>query len=324
MTKVLVVGKGKCLVHMTENTVEAFRQAGCQVDLFALNGSNRAHAFYFKLRGSFAGGAAAVMAESLRQRIRAFQPDLIVFVLGAWPPELIYQAALEAGPGAIRVAWVGDVFGSAESVFAGYMDWIFCTDTYFMDLVREYGFDTPASYLPLALDPSRFYPRDTPRSDKIVYVAKSSPGRAAMVSRIEKPLTLYGRRWRRLHAPQHEIHPHHLSLEKLPEVYASSRAVLNLKNELNVVRGVNQRSFEPYGCKTPVLNDDVEDLPLCLEPGREILVYHSLDELHELHAKLTADPGFARAVGEAGYRRVMAEHTYAHRAHEMLRKVGLE
>lgn len=324
MAKVLVVGKGNCLVHMTENTVEAFRQAGCQVGYFAVNGNHRAHELYIRLRGAFAGGTAAVVAEGLRQKIRSFQPDLIVYVLGAWQSAPVYQVAQEACPSAIRVAWVGDVFSPAQSVFAEHMDWIFCTDTYFMDLVRESGFATPTSYLPLALDPNRFYPMDVPRSNKIVYVAKSTPGRAAFVSQIERPLSLYGRKWRKLTTTQHEIYPHDLLLEKLPMVYASCRAVLNLKNERNVVRGVNQRSFEPYGCKTPVLNDDVADIDLCFEPGNEILVYRSLDELHELHDRLTADQAFAQSIGEAGYRRVMAEHTYAHRAHSVLKQVGLE
>jgi len=324
LAKVLVVGKGNCLVYMTENTVEAFRQAGCQVELFAVNGHHRAHELYYRLRGMFAGGTPAVVAESLRRKIRAFQPDLIVFVLGAWQSAEVYQAAQDASPDAIRVAWVGDVFGPAESEFARYMDWIFCTDSYFMDLVRESGFSTPTAYLPLAFDPNRFYPMDVPRSNEVVYVAKSSPGRAAFVSQVTRPLTLYGRRWRKLKAPQHEIRVQRVLLAQLPMVYASCRAVLNIKNELNVVRGLNQRSFEPYGCKTPVLNDDVADLELCFEPGKEILVYHSVEELHAWHDRLTSDPDFAQSIGAAGYQRVMAEHTYAHRARQVLQQVGLK
>jgi len=98
---------------------------------------------------------------------------------------------------------------------------------------------------------------------------------------------------------------------------------LNIKNELNVTHGVNQRSFEPYGCMTPVLHDEVQELGLCFDVGREILAYRSLEELHELHGKLTSDPTFAQSVGEAGYKRVMAEHTYAHRAKSILKQMGL-
>jgi spore maturation protein CgeB len=107
-------------------------------------------------------------------------------------------------------------------------------------------------------------------------------------------------------------------------LYASSRAVLNIKNEIAVIRGVNQRSFEPYGCMTPVLNDAVADLELCFELGSEILVYHTLEELHEWHAKLTSDAQFAQKIGLAGHRRTLAHHTYAHRALAILKQVGLK
>jgi spore maturation protein CgeB len=100
--------------------------------------------------------------------------------------------------------------------------------------------------------------------------------------------------------------------------------VLNIKNEIRVARGINMRSFEPYGCMTPVLNDDVADLNLCFELGSEILVYRDLEELHEWHAKLTTDVQFAQKIGLAGHKRVIAHHTYAHRAQAMLKQIGLK
>lgn len=324
MAKVLVVGKARCLVRMTENTAEGFRQAGCEVEPFAVNGDNRVHAFYYKVRGTMIGGRAAAVAEGLGSTLKRFQPDLVVFVLGAWLTAEPYQIVAEVCPRAVRAAWVGDLFTPQQATFANDMDWIFCTDSHFMKLVRDYGFTVPTRYLPLAMDPHRFFPMDVPRTHRMVYVAKNSPGRAAFVSQIDRPLALYGERWRRLKNSHHEIHPQHVPLERLPGIYASACAVLNIKNELNVMHGINQRSFEPYGCKTPVLNDDLADIGLCMEPGREILVYRSVEELHELYDRLMNDPPFARAIGEAGYQRVMAEHTYAHRARSMLRQVGLE
>lgn len=326
-TKVLVVGKAYRLVNWTENTVEAFRQAGCQTQCFAINGDNRLHAMYFKWRGVLAGDDFAAVTISLRTKVKEFQPNLIVFVLGAWLPASLFEAVKEASPSSIKVAWVGDKFDRTQGVFASYMDWIFCTDTHFMDLVRDQGVSS-TNYLPLAMSPQRFYPMNMPRSDSIVYVAKNSPGRAQFISQVKKPLTLYGKKWRRFkqqhHDSPHQIHAHHLPPDKLPEVYASCRAVLNIKHEIYVERGVNQRSFEPYGCMTPVLNDDVADLELCFELGREILVYHSLDELHELHAKLTSDTAFAEGIGQAGHHRVMAHHTYIQRANSILKQVGLK
>jgi spore maturation protein CgeB len=66
--------------------------------------------------------------------------------------------------------------------------------------------------------------------------------------------------------------------------------VLNVRNEANVEHGLNQRSFEPLACGAVVLNDDLADLPLCFEPGREILVYRDAEELNALMARLRREP----------------------------------
>jgi spore maturation protein CgeB len=247
LIKVLVVGKCNSIVNWTEYTAEGFRQAGCEVDYFAVNGRNRVQSLYYKLLAVIEGDKTKVVAEQLRYKLNDFQPDLVVYVMIAsnWMCAHPFEVAQEACPKAIKVAWVGDKFTRSEGVFVEYMDWVFCTDSYFIDQVKEHGFSSPASYLPLALDPGVFRPMSVPRSDKIVYVANNTPGRGAFVSTIEKPLTLYGRGWKKLQDTPHEIHAYRLPLSKLPQVYAGSRAVLNVKNENNVVRGLSQRTFEP-------------------------------------------------------------------------------
>jgi spore maturation protein CgeB len=82
---------------------------------------------------------------------------------------------------------------------------------------------------------------------------------------------------------------------------------------------LNQRHFDPYLAATPVVSDDLPDLTRCFDPGTEVLVYRDAEELNELYARLRRDPGFAAAIGERGRRRVLAEHTYAHRLATLLR-----
>lgn len=320
MPKVLVVGKSNSIVNWTENTIEGFRQAGCTVEHVSLNGGDWVQSLHYKLREALDGSKIKVISETLHKKLKTFEPDLVVFMMIAtnWMPEEPFQVAREACSHATVVAWVGDRFSPTEGVFVKYMDRVFCTDTYFMQQVQEYGFSAPASYLPLALDPQMFHPMPVPRSDRIVYVANTTPGRAALVRSINRPLTLYGKGWSALKDTHHDVHAYRLPFKELPRMYASSRAVLNVKHENNVVHGLSQRTFEPYGCMTPLLNDDMADIPLCFEPGREILVYHSLDELCELHDRLTTDAAYAQKIGQAGYQRVMAEHTYSHRARTML------
>ena len=51
------------------------------------------------------------------------------------------------------------------------------------------------------------------------------------------------------------------------------------------------------------------------EPDTEVLVAHNGDDVAEHVQALTAER--AREVGDAAYRRVLAEHTYAHRAKQV-------
>ncbi|HET8748497.1 MAG TPA: glycosyltransferase, partial [Ramlibacter sp.] len=66
------------------------------------------------------------------------------------------------------------------------------------------------------------------------------------------------------------------------------------------------------GAAACLITDAWEGLETFFEPGREVLVARSGDEVAQHVAALDAQR--ARAIGQAAYRRVLAEHTYAHRA----------
>ena len=325
MLKVLVVGKFHSIIHWTENVGAAFTEAGCHTDYFAMNGTTAAQSLYFKLSDRLYSDKSTAILASLEKKLKHCQPDLIVFVVIAAlrMPEQIFALSNEICPQAKKVAWIGDKLNAEESIFSNYVDWVFCTDTVFIQDIHSFGYQVPVGYLPLAVNPNFFRPAHQIRANRIVYVANNSPGRGKLISQIKKPVTLYGKGWSQLKNTPHDIHAYRLPYDKLPHIYASCRAVLNVKNEKNVVHGLNQRSFEPYGCMTPVLNDALSDIDLCFEAGKEILVYRSLDELNDYHERLSGDPAFALSIGTAGYKRVIADHTYLHRVNAILSAVGL-
>jgi spore maturation protein CgeB len=61
-----------------------------------------------------------------------------------------------------------------------------------------------------------------------------------------------------------------------------------------------------------VITDAWKGVECFLEPGREVLVAGDGEEVIDHIRALTR--GRARAIGDAARRRVLAEHTYAHRA----------
>ncbi|MGI8546073.1 MAG: CgeB family protein [Gemmatimonadaceae bacterium] len=92
------------------------------------------------------------------------------------------------------------------------------------------------------------------------------------------------------------------------------RAVLNVNRESMARYGFSPptRVFEAAGAGACIITDEWTGIELFLEPGSEILVAANGGEVAEHLASIT--PGRARSMGQAAYRRVLAEHTYAHRA----------
>jgi spore maturation protein CgeB len=92
------------------------------------------------------------------------------------------------------------------------------------------------------------------------------------------------------------------------------QAVLNISRESMARYGFSPatRVFEAAGAGACLITDAWEGIELFLEPEREVLVAASGEEVAEKLRDL--DPERARRIGKAALRRVLSEHTYAHRA----------
>jgi spore maturation protein CgeB len=213
------------------------------------------------------------------------------------------------------VAWVGDRFTIADQAAADLFDAVAYTDSGLLTLHGDLGFTPAAMFLPHAVGALSDHglPGREIRRNSVVFVANPTPHRLALVRRVSAPLQLYGPGWQQLHGTEHLIEARRVAPGELAAIYRSHLGVLNVRNELNVVDGLNQRHFDPYLAATPVVTDDQADLARCFESGREILVYRDADELNDIYARLRREPDLGAAIGEAGNRRVLAEHTYAHR-----------
>jgi spore maturation protein CgeB len=94
----------------------------------------------------------------------------------------------------------------------------------------------------------------------------------------------------------------------------SPRAVININRNSMAQTGFSPptRVFEAAGAEACLICDAWEGIEEFLEPGREVLSVKSGDELFELLPTLTAEN--ARQIGVAARKRILAQHTYAHRA----------
>jgi len=106
----------------------------------------------------------------------------------------------------------------------------------------------------------------------------------------------------------------HVSPREHNALNVTPLAVLNVTRDSMASNGFSPatRVFEAAGAGACLITDAWEGIELFLEPGKEVLVAHDGAEVAELLAGLTRER--ARAIGAAARRRVLAEHTYRHRA----------
>jgi spore maturation protein CgeB len=104
---------------------------------------------------------------------------------------------------------------------------------------------------------------------------------------------------------------------------STPRAVLHVSRDCAARQGFlpATRVFEAAGAGACLITDKWEGIELFLEPGREVLVAENGEEVVEHLRQLS--PERAREIGRAARARVLAAHTYAHRA-EQLEKVLAE
>ncbi len=101
-------------------------------------------------------------------------------------------------------------------------------------------------------------------------------------------------------------------------VYSGSTLLLNHHHPMNDIAAVNSRAFELAASGACQVADYREELASLFAPGREVLTYRDPAELRRVIDYHLAHPDEARAIGQAGHKRALAEHTLRHRIEEML------
>ena len=98
------------------------------------------------------------------------------------------------------------------------------------------------------------------------------------------------------------------------------KAVLNISRDSMAKYGFSPatRVFEAAGAGACIITDYWKGIETFFEPNKEILVANDGDEVEKILSELTAER--AKEIGKAAYKKVLAKHTYEHRA-ELLESV---
>lgn len=123
-----------------------------------------------------------------------------------------------------------------------------------------------------------------------------------------------GLRW-----PPNVARMEHLAPPEHATFYSAQRFALNATRREMVLAGWSPsvRLFEAAACETPIVSDAWPGLEAFFEPGREILLARTPDEV--VRFVRDTPERERRRVGAAGRARVLAEHTAEHRAEALER-----
>ncbi len=109
---------------------------------------------------------------------------------------------------------------------------------------------------------------------------------------------------------------------------AISSARVNLcitrRSHATVYASSSCRPFELASSGAAIVSNPYEGIERWFEPGSELLVVHDADEATAAYRALLDDPAQAEELGRRARERVLDEHTYRHRARQVLDLLGLE
>jgi len=208
------------------------------------------------------------------------------------------------------------------------------------DLVLTYGGGEPVreAYLALgagecipiynALDPHTHFPvPPEPRfAATLGFLGNRLPDREARVDEFflraaalspEASFLLGGSGWGDKPLPPNVNYAGHVYTPDHNAFNCTPRMVLNVSRESMARYGFSPatRVFEAAGAGACLITDDWEGINLFFAPGREILVARDGEDVARFVRGLTEIQ--AHEVGAAALRRVLAEHTYAHRVAQL-------
>jgi hypothetical protein len=133
-------------------------------------------------------------------------------------------------------------------------------------------------------------------------------------------LKLFGSRPQALPAssPLHRCYQGEVWGTEMYQVLRRSRITLNSHIDMAGREAGNMRLFEATGVGAFLLTDYKDNLRTLFEPDREVAVWRSIDACLVTIGRALADNNGRAAIASAGQARTMAQHTYRHRASEIL------
>jgi spore maturation protein CgeB len=255
--------------------------------------------------------------------------------VGVFDDELIAGVLHHARADALKIFWDVDAAATLEEM-AGDDDHPVRRALGSLDLVLTYGGGPPvigayegfgaARCVPIynALDPMTHHPVEPQErfAADLSFLGNRLPDREARVEQFflepsaalpHREFLIGGNGWESKPMPSNVRHLGHVFTHEHNAFNCTPLAVLNVaRNSMaNIGFSPATRVFEAAGAAACLITDAWEGIEQFLTPDKEVLVARDGQDVAEHLRTLTHER--ARSIGKAALRRVLAEHTYAHR-----------
>lgn len=259
--------------------------------------------------------------------------------VGVFDRELLEGIVTHSRKDAMRIFWDVDAAATLEEMRADESHVVrrMLPD---LDMVLTYGGGPPVieSYegfgarrcVPIynALDPTTHHPvePDDRFASDLAFLGNRLPDREARVEEFflkaaaalaDRRFLIGGNGWETKDMPGNVRHLGHVYTHQHNAFNCTPLAVLNVARDSMADIGFSPatRVFEAAGAAACLITDAWEGIELFLTPDEEVLVARDGQDVADHVGRLT--PERAREIGQAALRRILAEHTYAHRGEQV-------
>ena len=290
------------------------------------------------------------MNSALVSKVDELRPDLVfLFLFGnELQPDTIDKVREKS----TVINWFADDnwrFSTYSRYWAPHLDWVITTYPKCADAYRALGHHN-VLVSQWGCNDRLYKPLPIPKDLGVTFVGASHGDRQSWVSRAKErglEIEAWGNGWEY----------GRVDFDRMLEIFSRSKVNLNLANSsrfrgrqlaslflrrengrirldlLNARKNfieawakrsdqIKGRNFEVPGCRTVILTPRVAGLDSHFVFDEEIAVFSSLDELVEKGRALLEDEALREKIANAGYDRVLRDHTYSHRFSEIFRQVS--
>jgi spore maturation protein CgeB len=251
---------------------------------------------------------------------KEFKPDLLLSTTG-----LVHEDILDELGKIVnlrRVLWWGDPPANSRKwgLLDPGWDFVYLKDNAAVKKLRMVGRN--AFLLHEAMNPKRHKAVGTQQNESLVFAGSYYAFRQAIILRLTGDglqCELYGP------SPPRWAHPEikkrhtgkYLSGEEKSRVFGEALACVNT---FTLAEGdsLNCRAFEVAGAGGLQLIEYRPSIEECFEPGKELLVFQTYEELLDHVDRAKRFPGEMISIRHAGARRALADHTYRQRLETIL------